>query len=60
MEGVVAYDICLKLLYVTKQGFYKPVSDCAHILSFSLHMLNKDESISKLIFGICICGAKYI
>ena len=39
------------------QGFGQPVSDGAHILIFSLDRLNKDEVISKLIFGISICGA---
>ena len=31
---------------------------CPYI-DFSLYMLNKDEPISKLIFGISICGAAW-
>ena len=38
------------------QGCEQHVSDGAHILIFSLDRLNKDEAISKLIFGISIFG----
>ena len=57
MESLVAYNIFLKLSYVTLQVFQLHASDFAHILLFSLDGLNKDEAIYKLIFGISIYGA---
>ena len=36
MESLVTYNIFLKLSYVTLQVFELHVSDCAHILLFSL------------------------
>ena len=36
MESLVIYNIFLKLSYVTLQVFELRVSDCSHILLFSL------------------------
>ena len=36
MESLVAYNIVLTLSYVTLQVFKLHISDCAHILLFSL------------------------
>ena len=36
MESLVKYNIYLKLSYVSLQVFELHVSDCAHILFFSL------------------------
>ena len=45
MESLVAYNIFLKLSYVTLQVFQLHASDCAHILLYSFDGLNKDEAI---------------
>ena len=36
MESLVTYSILLKLSYVTLQVFELHISDCTHILIFSL------------------------
>ena len=36
MERLVTYNIFISLSYVTLQVFERHVSDCAHILLFSL------------------------
>ena len=54
MESLVTYNIFLTLSYVTWHVFKLHVSDCVHILLFSLNGLKKDEAVYKLIFGISI------
>ena len=59
MESLVTYNIFLTLSNVTLQVFELHVSDCVHILLFSLVDLNKDEAIYKVIFGISIYGTAW-
>ena len=54
MESLITYNIFLTLSYVTLHVFKLHVSECIHILLFSLNGLKRDEAIYKLIFGIII------